>query len=92
LKRVTPEKVNVYKGFRAFEKSRSEKCLHAPKRRALPTAPHPESDLIIIPVKWGKVKRVWSFFEKRGEDHGRGAKGCRGGDSPFVRLGERGAL
>jgi len=29
-------------GFRAFEKSRSESRLHAPKRRALPTAPHPE--------------------------------------------------
>ena len=42
LKRVTAEKVNVYKGFRAFEKSRSGNCLHAPKRRALPTAPHPE--------------------------------------------------
>jgi hypothetical protein len=54
---------------------------------------HPESDLIIIPVKWGKVKRVWSFFEKRGErDHRRGAKGCRGGDSPFIRLGECEAL
>ena len=35
------EKVNVYKGFRALEKSRSESRLHAPKRRALPTALHP---------------------------------------------------
>ena len=30
------EKVNVYKGFRAFEKSRSESRLHAPKASALP--------------------------------------------------------
>ena len=36
LKRQTPEKVNVFKGFRAFEKSRSGKCLHAPKASALP--------------------------------------------------------
>ena len=36
------EKVSVYKGFRAFEKSRGESRLHAPKRRALPTAPHPD--------------------------------------------------
>ena len=42
MKRVTAEKVNVYKGFRAFEKSRSESRLHAPKRRALPAAPHPD--------------------------------------------------
>jgi len=35
LKRVTPEKVNVFKGFRVFEKSRSESRLHAPKAGAL---------------------------------------------------------
>jgi len=46
LKRQTAEKVNIYKGFRAFEKSRSQNRLHAPKRRALPTAPHP--DIIIL--------------------------------------------
>ena len=44
---VTPEKVNVYKGFRAFEKSRSESRLHAPKARALPTALHPEVRIIL---------------------------------------------
>ena len=43
LKRQTAEKVNVFKGFRAFEKSRSGKCLHAPKASALPTAPHLEN-------------------------------------------------
>jgi len=43
LKRQTAEKVSVCKGFRAFEKSRSESRLHAPKRRALPAAPHPEN-------------------------------------------------
>ena len=42
MKRVTAEKVNVYKGFRAFEKSRSESRLHAPKAGALPTALHPD--------------------------------------------------
>jgi len=42
LKRVTPKKVNVYKGFRAFEKSRSESRLHAPKAGALPSALHPD--------------------------------------------------
>ena len=40
LKRQTAEKVNVYKGFRAFEKSRSENRLHAPKPGALPIALH----------------------------------------------------
>ena len=52
LKRVTPEKVSVYKGFQAFEKSRSGNRLHAPKRRALPTAPHPERL---------KILNFWSF-------------------------------
>ncbi len=42
MKRQPPEKVSIYKGFRAFEKSRSESRLHAPKLRALPTAPHPD--------------------------------------------------
>ena len=46
LKRVTPEKVNVFKGFRAFEKTRSGKCLHAPKASALPIAPHLDIYLI----------------------------------------------
>jgi hypothetical protein len=87
-----PKKSVFTRGFSIFRDFIMRGRCPAPKRRALPTAPHPESDLIIIPVKWGKVKRVWSFFEKRGGDHGRGAKGCRGGDSPFVRLGERGAL
>ena len=42
LKRQTAEKVCVYKGFQAFGKLATENRLHAPKRRALPTAPHPE--------------------------------------------------
>jgi hypothetical protein len=42
LKRVTPEKVSIYKGFRAFGKPATENRLHAPKPGALPTALHPE--------------------------------------------------
>ena len=58
------EKVSIYKGFRAFEKSRSQNRLHAPKPGALPTALHPEKDWrnlvfhsndVIIPQKKGKV-------------------------------------
>jgi len=55
LKRQTAEKVSVFKGFRAFEKSRSESRLHAPKRRALPTAPHP--DCLIISLFFSYVLR-----------------------------------
>ena len=40
LKRVTPEKVSVFKGFQRFRKLTAGNCLHAPKRRALPIAPH----------------------------------------------------
>ena len=36
LKRVMPEKVNVYKGFQAFGKPATENRLHAPKPSALP--------------------------------------------------------
>jgi hypothetical protein len=42
------EKVNVYNGFRAFEKTATENRLHAPKLRALPTAPHPEKDYLVV--------------------------------------------
>ena len=50
LKRQTAEKVSVYKGFRAFEKSRSGNCLHAPKARALPDCATPRCEnLYIIP-------------------------------------------
>jgi hypothetical protein len=42
LKRQKAEKVNVFKGFRVFGKPATENRLHAPKARALPTAPHPE--------------------------------------------------
>ena len=49
LKRVTAEKVNVYKGFRAFEKSRSESRLHAPKKpEALPSALHPVMSISVF--------------------------------------------
>ena len=48
LKRVTPEKVNVYKAFQAFEKTRSESRLHAPKARALPDCATPRNNLYII--------------------------------------------
>jgi hypothetical protein len=42
LKRVTLEKVSVFKGFQRFRKLAAGKCLHAPKAGALPTALHPE--------------------------------------------------
>ena len=49
------EKVSIYKGFRAFEKSRSQNRLHAPKARALPISlrernicPTPRNNLYII--------------------------------------------
>jgi hypothetical protein len=54
------EKVSIYKGFRAFEKSRSQNRLHAPKRRALPTAPHPDAPHIIA-ERTGFVKWWWEF-------------------------------
>ena len=41
LKRVMPEKVSSYQGVQRFGKLTAGKGLHAPKRRALPTAPHP---------------------------------------------------
>ena len=52
------EKVSIYKGFRAFEKSRSQNRLHAPKRRALPTAPHPERKIecLIVFRKWSYLR------------------------------------
>ena len=42
------EKVSIYKGFRAFEKSRSQNRLHAPKARALPDCATPRNNLYII--------------------------------------------
>jgi len=42
LQKESNEKVSVFKGFRDFEKLKSINRLHAPKRRALPAAPHPE--------------------------------------------------
>ena len=71
MKRVTAEKVNVFKGFRAFEKTRSGKCLHAPKPGALPTALHPdmmlgrfsEASCNIISARGGFVKR---FMKSKG--------------------------
>ena len=42
LKRVTPEKVSVFKGFQRFRKLTAGNCLHAPKPPALSTAPRPD--------------------------------------------------
>ena len=47
LKRQTAKKVSVFKGFQRFRKLTAGNCLHAPKRRALPTAPHPDIQFIL---------------------------------------------
>jgi len=41
LKRVTPEKVSVFKGFQRFRKLTAGNRLHAPKPEVLPSALHP---------------------------------------------------
>ena len=70
MKRVTAEKVSIYKGFRAFEKSRSENRLHAPKPPALSTAPRPDvlnytTNALFLQVVKSVVKTFcWCFFEK----------------------------
>ena len=56
LKRQTAEKVSIYKGFQSFGKLTAGNCLHAPKARALPIAPHLDySYLYIIPRNCGFV-------------------------------------
>ena len=65
-------------GFRAFEKSRSESCLHAPKRRALPTAPHPEinakykvqsAKLLFIFSVSGQICSQTTYYEDFAREH-----------------------
>jgi hypothetical protein len=57
------EKVSIYKGFRAFEKLRSENRLHAPQKHArYRTAPHPEKDPFIIAETHRFVKRDSKMF------------------------------
>ena len=53
LKRVMPEKVSIYKGFQRFGKLTAGDRLHAPKRRALPTAPHPD---VFVPIYYTTKK------------------------------------
>ena len=58
LKRQIAEKVSVFKGFQRFRKLTAGNCLHAPKARALPIAPHLVIDfsyLYIIPRNYGFV-------------------------------------
>ena len=62
MKRVTPEKVSIYKGFHAFEKSRSGNRLHAPKLRALPAAPHPDGWKYSI--FWGQIRKWSNLWSK----------------------------
>ena len=89
MKRVTPEKVNVFKGFRAFEKSRSESRLHAPKPSAIPLGDTPEYEIavlalpvllpIIIADFCGKVNDFWGkIYRRRLPASAASAAGLRG--------------
>ena len=46
LKRVTPEKVSVFKGFQRFRKLTAGNCLRAPKPSAIPLGDTPKYKIV----------------------------------------------